>query len=185
MDAMSPATSRPRKTVEDYLALPDDVRAELMDGELYVTPSPELDHQRVVLGLSRRLAEFVENRELGEVFVAPLDVHLPSGDVVQPDVFFVAAARLGICRPWVHGVPDVVIEVVSPDRPERDRSLKRRLYAQNRVPEYWIVDPQERSVEKLHHEADVFRPAGYLLGDAVLESRALPGLALRLSDVWV
>ena len=184
MSSMSPATSRPRKTVEDYLALDDDVRAELIDGELYVTPSPETDHQRVVLRLARCLADHVETHDLGEVFAAPLDVHLPTGDVVQPDVFFVAAARSDICRRWVHGAPDLVIEVLSPTHAERDRAVKRALYARSGVPEYWIVDPEERSIEVLRLGDPDYEPAGWFRRGETLVTSCFPGLALALDDLW-
>ena len=149
MVSMSRVLQRPRKTKRDYRTLPDDVRAELVDGELYVTPAPSFAHQDVVGRLYRLLCALVDERDLGRVGLSPLDVHLPSGDVVQPDLLFVATANEGICREWVHGAPDLVVEVVSPTHPERDRFVKRRLYARSGIPEYWIVDPTERSGEVL------------------------------------
>jgi Uma2 family endonuclease len=184
MPSMPPATSRPRKTVEDYLALPDDVRAELIDGELYVTPSPEADHQRVVLCLGRRLARYVEAHACGEVFVAPLDVHLPTGDVVQPDVLFVSTARSDICRRWIHGAPDLVVEVLSPTHAERDRAVKRALYARSGVAEYWIVDPQERSIEVLRLAGESYEPAGWFRPGETLVSACFPGLVVALDALW-
>lgn len=79
---MASTTRPPRKTVEDLLALPPDTRAELIDGEITVTPSPIRRHQRAVLALAASLRGYVVTHRLGEVDVAPLDVHLPSGDVV-------------------------------------------------------------------------------------------------------
>lgn len=184
MTSMSPATSRPRKTVEDYLALPDEVRAELIDGELYVTPSPETDHQRTVASLFRRLADHVERGGLGEVFVAPLDVHLPTGDVVQPDVLFVSTARRAIIGRWIHGAPDLVVEVVSSAHAERDRAVKRRAYAGGGVPEYWIVDPEERSVEVLRLRDGRYEAAGWFRSEDTLRSPGLPDLALPLAALW-
>jgi len=173
MPAMPHAARRPRKTKEDYLALPDDVRAELIDGELYVTPAPEVAHQRAVARLWRTLQDYAAARDAGEAFVSPCDVHLPSGDVVQPDVLFVTHANAGIVREHVHGVPDLVVEVLSPSRPERDRFVKRALYERNRVPEYWVVDPEERSVEVLHLEGAAFVLAGWFTDDDVVVSPSL------------
>jgi Uma2 family endonuclease len=180
---MAVSIRRPRKTVEDYFALPDDVRAELIDGELYVTPARFADHQRVVVNLTRILSTFVLERDLGEVFVAPIDVILPTGDAVQPDVLFVSRERSRIVERWIEGVPDLLVEIVSPGHAERDRSVKRRLYERNSVPEYWIVDLEERSIEVLRHDGVAFRPAGFLVGSGLLRSPALPGLALPLDDV--
>jgi len=137
---MSHATRRPRKTLEDYLALPDDVRAELIDGELYVTPAPTPQHQRTVACLWCSLEGWLREEELGEAFLAPLDVHLPTGEVVQPDLLVVKSVNPRVVKPdAVHGVPDLVVEVVSPAQPERDRYVKRQLYARNAVREFWIV----------------------------------------------
>ena len=184
MQSMSPATQRPRKTIEDYLALPDDVRAELIDGELYMPPAPRRPHQRAAVRLVRLLEAHVEERSGGLVFVAPFDVHLPSGDVVQPDVLFVAAGRAEIVPDWVRGVPDLVIEVLSPTHGLRDRIVKKDLYARNGVPEYWIVDPEERTIEVFLHEEGTYRPAGYFTAESTLATPTFPDLRLRLADVF-
>ena len=185
MAAMSHAKHRPRKTLEDYLALPDDVRAELIDGELYVTPSPVRGHQSTVGRLYSLILAHVDARAAGYVGLSPLDVHLPSGDVVQPDLFFVAAAREDICREWVYGAPDLAIEVLSSARPERDRFVKRLLYERNGVREYWLVDPDERSVEVLRLEDTVYAPAGYFSGEQILISHVLESLALPLPRIFL
>ena len=184
MSTMAQPASRPRKTVEDYLALPDDVRAELIGGELYVTPSPRSRHQDTCLQLCRLLAEHVESEDMGRVWIAPLDVHLPSGDIVQPDLLFVRTERMEIVPDWVRGAPDLVVEVVSPGHPERDRWVKRQLYARNGVPHYWIVDPDERSIEALVLEGDTYRGEAYVTGDAVLRPKTFPGLEVPLGRVF-
>lgn len=178
-------TTRPKKTIQDYLALPDEVRAELIAGELYVTPAPRPDHQRVVLRLGLVLAPHVESERIGEIFLSPIDVHLPSGEIVEPDLLFVAADQTGIVRDdAIHGVPRLLVEVLSPSHPERDRIVKMELYARNGVVEYWIVDPAEGSVELFQLEDGRYRPAGWLTGTARLVSPTLPGLALPVADFF-
>lgn len=184
-----PGTMRPRKTLDDYLALPDDVRAELLDGELYVTPAPGTPHQRMVGALFRRLADEVERLAAGEVFVAPCDVHLPTGDVVQPDVFVVLAGQADVVHEdGIHGTPALVIEVLSPVHPERDRIVKRWRYAAAGVAEYWIVDPALRSVEVFRlqgaDEAAQLSPAGWFTGQAAVASGLLPELDLPLEAIF-
>jgi Uma2 family endonuclease len=184
MAGMAPVESRPRKTVEDYLALPEDVRAELLDGELYMTPAPSPEHQDVVGALCVALRTFIESRGLGRVWPAPVDVHLPSGDIVQPDLVFVRAERMAIVQDAIRGVPDLAIEVLSPTRPERDRIVKKQLFAQDGVGEYWIVDPQARALEVFVLEGDRYAPAGWYTGDAAARSPTLPGLAVPLRRVF-
>jgi Uma2 family endonuclease len=187
---MAFVSHRPPKTLKDYLALPDDVRAELIDGELYVTPSPGSAHQRVVPRIWRALQDYAAASEAGEAFLAPLDVHLPSGDVVQPDVLFVRRANAPIVQDQVRGVPDLVAEVLSPAHRERDRIVKRDLYARNGVGEYWLVDPEERSVEILRLDGDTntYAPAGYFTfrrtPGASLVSATLPDLRIPLATVF-
>jgi len=173
---MSEHATRPKRTVADYLALPDDVRAELLEGELYVTPAPRPDHQRVAARVLRALAPFVDGSGLGEVFIAPIDVHLPSGDVVQPDLVLVSAGQSGVVQDdAIHGAPRLLIEVLSASNPERDRIVKRGLYAANGVAEYWIVDPDARGVEVFVLSGERFEPRGWFTQSARIVSPSLPG----------
>ena len=196
MAAMGSPITRPRKTLEDYLALSDDVRAELIDGELYVSPAPGMPHQDVVGTLFRRLADEVERLGAGKAWIAPCDVHLPTGDVVQPDMFVVPSEQTDLVhRDGVHGAPALVIEVLSPFHPERDRFVKMWRYAQSGVAEYWIVDPEARSIEVFRLESPGgardgaggeprFTPAGWFRGEDGVRSGVLPGLDLPLSAVF-
>jgi Uma2 family endonuclease len=185
MDAMAHPTTRPRKTAADYLALPDDVRAELIAGELYVTPAPRPDHQRALQRLFRALAPFAERHERGEVFVAPVDVYLPTGDIVQPDLVLVEAGQSGIVGDdAIHGVPALLVEVLSRSHPERDRIVKRDRYAASGVREYWLVDPDARGVEVFALAERQFEPRGWFTGDAQIVSPSLPGLSLAVASLF-
>jgi Uma2 family endonuclease len=176
--------TRPPKTVDDYMRLPEGTRAELIEGELYLSPSPKIRHQRVVSNLHLALRQFAQAKKLGEIDVAPLDVHLPSGDVVQPDVIFVSEARRGILVDWIRGVPDLLVEVISPENSERDRIVKRHLYEQNGVRAYWLADPEARSVEVLKLSGPPYTPAGYFEAEDRVTSSVLPGLSLSVTEVF-
>ena len=176
--------ARPRKTVKDFINLPEGSRAELIDGELFMSPSPRSPHQNAVGNLFRRLADFVAARKLGRVYVAPFDVYLPSGDIVEPDILHVATANLGIVQDWVRGTPDLIIEVLSPEGIDRDRIVKRDLYAQNGVGEYWIVDPQAKAVEVFALHGDRYEPNGYFENDDTLVSPLLAEFRLPLADLF-
>jgi Uma2 family endonuclease len=140
----------PRYTAEEIRGFPDHrVRYEVIRGELFVTPAPGLAHQRAVLELATLLREYVERQGLGEVLVAPFEVELAEDSAVQPDVLVVLAdreARLTAAR--LVGAPSLVVEVVSYSSKRTDRLQKRRLYQEEGVPEYWIVDPERRQVER-------------------------------------
>src|SRR5205823_923502 len=103
---------------------------ELWDGEIVVSPSPNPDHQRLVLRFCGRLNKFVIARKLGEVFVSPLDVVLSQRRTVQPDIFFISHARREIVKDHIYGVPDLAIEIISEGTWERDRVIKKALYEQ-------------------------------------------------------
>ena len=184
MIPMSPATRRPQKNLTDLYALPDETPAELIDGEIYVTPSPSLTHQRVVMRLSRVLATYAENRPDREVLAVPFDVHLPTGDVVQPDVVCVQAGSPSLREDGFHGAPDLAIEVLSQAHPLRDRVVTRDLYVRSGVPEYWIVDPAERAIEVFRLEGHAYLSAGYITGDGAFRTPFLPGLELRLAEIF-
>src|SRR5438876_1690277 len=123
-------------TYQDIVDLPEE-RRELLDGELFVTPSPATRHQEVVGELHFRLRLYLEDRP-GKVFVAPLDVLFSDTNVLQPDVMFVTEERLPrIEKNFVRSAPDLVIEVSSPSRRRLELVRKRELYERFGVPEFW------------------------------------------------
>jgi Uma2 family endonuclease len=142
-------SDRKRWTYEDLRRMPESQeRNEIIDGVLHMSPSAHVRrHQRVVGNLYALLRPFVEARGLGEVFISPADVVAAPGRVVQPDLFFVAAERLHIVGAFVDGVPDLTIEVVSVSSVEYDRVTKFNLYEDIGVSEYWLVDPEDQSLE--------------------------------------
>jgi Uma2 family endonuclease len=137
-------------TYDDLASLPDDgKRYEILDGVLFVSPSPRLRHQDV---LKRLFVAFLalEQRKVAKVYFAPLDVILSPTKVVVPDLLVVRNERRSIfAERGVEGAPDLVIEVLSPSTAKHDRTRKRRFYAKNGVREYWIVDVVANSIEVL------------------------------------
>ena len=134
-------------TYADYLKTSDDERYELLNGELVMPPAPLTGHQMISMALASRLYLYVDEKGLGTVVAAPIDVVLSDTDVVQPDVLFVSSQRSQIVtRENVRGAPDLVVEILSPATEERDRTVKLGLYAQHGVIEYWMVDPDAKTV---------------------------------------
>ena len=122
---------------------------ELWDGELIMAPAPFFDHQKTVLRFYRRLDDWVSFGKLGEVVASPIDMVLSPHRAVQPDVAFIATARLAIIQRVIRGPADLVAEVVSLEGRSRDPIEKRDLYEQHGVKEYWIIDPEPETVEVL------------------------------------
>ena len=178
------ATAQPvvKFTWEDYRTAPPDKRYELLDGDLLMTPAPNLKHQEVQCRLGRRLAQFVEERALGKFFFAPCDVVLSDTDVVQPDLLFVSRERAHLLSGGenVQGAPDLVIEILSPATAGRDRGYKRELYAKHGVTEYWLVDPAAGTV-RIHRLQDGALAAAHTFGRGqILRSPLLDGFELDL-----
>jgi len=144
-----PARSDVRYTYEDYLSIPEGTseRYEIVDGELFVTPAPRFRHQQVVMNLAYLLSGLAREHGLGEV-VGPLTVRLADDTVTEPDLVFLRSDRLGIIEQGrIHGTPDLVVEVLSPSNRDYDRTLKRRRYMASGLPELWILDADEHTIE--------------------------------------
>ena len=161
---------------------------ELLGGELVEVASPTEYHQRISGNLELILRQFVQEKELGRVYHAPLDVVLREGDereVVQPDIFFISKEREKIiAEEEIRGAPDLVIEVTAPATEDRDRHYKKTLYARHGVKEYWIVDPEARKVEVFAlGEKGFGLVKAYEAGEA-LKSPLLEGLEVDLNEVF-
>lgn len=172
-------------TYDDYARLPDDGwRYEIIGGELHMSPAPNAEHQSIVVALVHLLRVFVREHDLGRVLVAPIDVMLPDlASPVQPDVLVVLKANLGIIRQRVEGVPDLVIEVLSPGTARHDRHTKYHLYAEAGVSEYWIIDPEARTADVYTRRGNGFVPLGHYERGGVIHSELLPALRLPLDDL--
>ena len=179
-----------RLTYDDFVQFPDDgKRHEIIDGEHYVTPSPNLRHQDLVGRLHVEIAIYLKSYPTaGRVFLSPLDVVLSHYDVVEPDLLFVAGDQTAIMTDKnIQGPPALVVEVLSKSSRKRDAQTKRRLFERTGVREYWLVDPELDAVQ-------VFRPSpeGKLTrvaelsaeDDDTLTTPLLPGCAIALRELF-
>jgi Uma2 family endonuclease len=137
-------------TAELARALPDDGnRYEVLDGELFVTPAPALLHQRALLELYDRLKPYVVAHGLGEALLSPADIEFSPKRLVQPDLFVIPDAPGGRRKAW-REVKSLLlaVESLSPTTARADRIKKRKIYQDEGVPEYWIIDPDARAFER-------------------------------------
>ena len=175
-------------TYEDYLELPSGgKRYELIDGDLYVIPAPTSRHQAILRNLLLILGNFVHETRRGAVFPAPLDVLLSQGDVIQPDLVFVAADSLHlITETHVAGAPDLAVEIFSPSSRRTDARTKLRLYERHGVREYWLVDPELETIAVYRLADGAYRQQADLAlerGDT-LTSPLFAGLNVSLAEVF-
>lgn len=167
----------------EYCCFPDDGRRhEIIDGDHYVNPAPSTYHQTVSRRLQHQLYTQIELTGRGVVYDAPVDVQLTDHDIVQPDLVVVLTSRMQMITPTkIKGVPDLLVEILSPSTASNDATLKKQLYERVGVAEYWIVDPDNHTVEQLMLADGRYerRPAADAIPLSILE-----GVAVRLADVW-
>jgi Uma2 family endonuclease len=186
---METLTTKSTYTYEDYAQLPEGAPYQLIEGQLVMAPSPRVYHQLIVGALYRALHAHVHQHDLGEVFVAPVDVYLSETTTLVPDVIFVAAARRAIIGEMkIEGAPDLVMEVLSPSTAYYDLKEKKRLYEQHGVREYWLVDPEADDVEIYRLDEDQGENQ-YALHQRAVETGAvtsalLDGFAVDLADLF-
>src|SRR5262245_465349 len=178
---------RVKLTYDDYVRFPDDgMRHELIDGEHYVTPAPNMGHQRIAMRLTMAIGTWLAEHPVGELFFAPFDVVFTQVDVVEPDLLYVSNEHEHDLLTEQHALgADLVIEIGSPSTRRRDETLKLALYERAGVSEYWFVDPERDVVRICRRATDKFLPPLSLSGtDAVLTSRLFPEFELCLCTLF-
>lgn len=135
-------------TIEDIYALPDGQRAELIDGKMYMMAPPNTNHQRISYSLGRKISDYIDKRKGEcEVFLAPFAVFLNKDEhnYVEPDIS-VICDKSKLDENGCNGAPDWIIEVTSPSNPQNDYGIKLFKYRTAGVREYWIVNPQKKTI---------------------------------------
>lgn len=170
-------------TVSDYMSLSDDTRYELIEGDLIVVPRPVPKHQKIVYNIIFEIGYYVKQSRVGEVY-QEVDVVL-GNNVVAPDIVFISQDRTNIIgEKNVQGVPDMVIEVLSPSTSAYDKKKKSALYCRYGVKEYWLVDPEDKLVEIFYLQEKSWRWGGVFDSEDVLVSDLLPGLQLSVAKIF-
>ena len=172
-------------TYADYAKTPEGAGYELLNGELIMAPSPNMAHQRVALRMSGQFYAYLENHDLGEVYIAPTDVYLTDTDVAQPDILYFSKERSHIrTTKNVRGAPDLVVEILSLSTSANDWGYKKDLYERHGVREYWLVDPYAKQVIVMLLEDGKFEIEGVYREDDTVRATALEGFELELGRVF-
>lgn len=165
-------------TREQYLGLPDDgYKYDMIDGVLFVSPSANPSHGRRQSRLAHLIETYLDQHTIGQC-ILEVDILLPDGgDVLRPDLCFVRNEHLSIVLNQIHGVPDMVAEILSDSTAKRDLDVKAQRYLANDVPEYWIVDPRDNTMQLWLAVAGVWERHT----EPILKSRVLPGLEIDVA----
>lgn len=172
-------------TYEDLFSLPDDgKRYEIVEGELYEMPSPGWKHAKTIINLISVLLPIAKALG-GELVTAPIDVFFRGANPVQPDILvMLPGSPAQIVPRGVEGPPDLLIEVPSPSNRGHDLFTKRALYARAGVREYWLVDPEARTIEVLALDRDALHRAALSSGADTLVSPLLGPLPIATADLF-
>lgn len=178
-------------TYEDYLSWPENERWEIIDGVAYAMAPPSTDHQRVIGNLYLALGNYLKGKQC-QGFLAPFGVTFDKNvkgenitTVVEPDLT-VICDKSKITKKGCKGSPDLIIEVLSRTTASHDVIRKRRLYESNGVLEYWIVDPSNQIITRLHlnEESLEYEQPEYFVREHIITTIILPELQIELNDIF-
>jgi Uma2 family endonuclease len=186
-----PATEKKKYTYQDYLKFSNDVRYEIIEGNLIIVPAPNSSHQNISRNIELLICDYIYKNNLGEVFHAPYDVILDNNNIIQPDILYISREQFGNIKDGggFFGSPEIVIEIISPSSKSRDTYQKKDLYESFNIKEYWIVDPANKTMEifTLDEKSKYYLfSEGYLGegGNSSLNSNILKDLEINLSVVF-
>ncbi|MCO5188120.1 MAG: Uma2 family endonuclease [Anaerolineae bacterium] len=191
--ATAPATLPPKQgawTYQDYLHfVPDDTpfRYEVIDGNIYMHAAPLPIHQKVLFNLAKSLGTLQDAGQIqGAIYFAPIDVVMgDQASPVQPDLIFIRQDNLNIVgETHINGVPDLIVEVLSSNW-QHDRHIKFDAYRRAGVPEYWIIDPQEKAVDVFVLRGSAYVQLGRFTGDMTIRSERLPTFSAQAAALFL
>jgi Uma2 family endonuclease len=173
-------------TVRDFRELPEGPPYyQLIEGDLYMSPTPNLFHQRIVLNIVFMIRSYLEKHPIGELVVSPSDVELTEINAYVPDVYYVSNKRKHIfTKQGASGAPDLVVEVLSPSTARFDKGVKQQIYARTGVKEYWLVNPDAQDVSVFHLQESADQPVGVYGLRQKFTSPLLPKLTIRVARIF-
>lgn len=180
-----PDTSR-KWTYEDVQDWDEDVYCEILNGELFMSPTPSFYHQEISGNIYSLIRNYVKKHNLGKVVSAPQDTRLSKFNLLQPDILFISKDNTKVkIENTVVGSPDLVVEIISPTSIRRDYHSKKDIYEEFKVQEYWIVDPGNQAVEVFHLENDKYELIAFAESpEKKVFSKVLLGFEVTLAEIF-
>jgi Uma2 family endonuclease len=164
---------------------PPETPCEIIENELFMSPAPSTEHQRIIRKLVQKMLHFVEQKILGEVFFAPFDVIVDENNVVQPDIIFISNQNLEkLTKRGFEGVPDLVVEIISPSTFYRDSYEKKDFYEKIGVKEYWLIEPANRVIEVFVLENGKYHLHSLVVEKGTAQSKILEGFEAVAKEIF-
>jgi len=180
-----PLVKEKRISTDYYKLLPEGAPYQLIEGELVMTPAPNPWHQFILGRLFIALSEFVKKEESGIVLLSPVDLYLDDENAFQPDLIFISKEKKDIIKKdGIYGAPEIVMEVLSPSTAHYDLREKFKVYERTGVREYWIVDPDMKTVEVYLKGAGGFSLKCKAETEGEIGSTVLQGFKIRLEELF-
>ena len=159
---------------------------ELFDGEIMKRSAPSLIHQRISRKLLGKMDAYIEEKKLGEIFSAPVDLNLDEHNAFQPDLAFISKERSFLIEDddYIKGAPDLVVEIISPGTVKKDRVIKKNLCERFAIREYWLVDPLNKGIEIYIMQEDKYVLHDLQEINGKISSTVLTGFELELGHIF-
>lgn len=173
-------------TYADYARLtpPDSGNYELHNGKIIFMPTPTGYHQQISMRLSIKMGSYILQKQLGQLLAAPMDTIFSEHDTLQPDLLFVAQERAHIIKKQVEGVPDFIIEIVSPGNTQKEMSYKKYVYETSGVREYWLIHPEKQTVMQYENIENELVRLNVLNIDDLLQSKVVEGFEIKVREIF-
>ncbi len=178
-------TETKKYTYDDYAKLPEGSAYQLINGELIMSPAPNIYHQKIAANLFIFFNNYIEENKKGTILFSPVDVYFDENETYQPDIVFISKERNGIIKEKrIEGAPDIIIEVLSENNAYYDLKHKKNIYEKYGVKEYWIVDPMDKSIEVYNNEDAKFCLSDKKERKGEIKSKILSGLKIEALKVF-
>ena len=169
----------------EYEKLPEGPPQQLIEGEIITSPAPTPFHQLIIGEIYSSIKKFANRNKSGKVLLSPIDVYLKNDEVYQPDIIFISNEKKEIIKDNIKGVPDLIVEVLSPSNAYYDLTHKKNIYEETGVKEFWVVDPNEKTVEIYENVNGTFIPFSKSKTSGTVNSKILSGLKIEIEKIFV